>query len=162
MITIETSCTKCGHPKGSHSYSRMERRPVCHSCSAASATHAHRYKARVLDATSPAWEAIYDMAQRIGWPTKHSFDLEVDWRQVATEQFGPPATQFLWCIRPSGTHLIALVPRDLNDADPVSHIRAIEGSFSWEARHWFYWDGQALTEVTPYEAERLCQGGVLA
>lgn len=94
----------------------------------------------MVQTSNPAFKAIVEEAESIGWPKHYSDDLYVHDRD-AIEEHKP--TVFGWSLRETGTHI--MFPKSDYGLFLAKYIATGSGQTSRE----YWWDGSKLTEVTP-------------
>ena len=85
-----------------------------------------------------AFDCLQAEIERMGLPTSYAdSDLSIDRETLSTTSFDGPPTTFSWCLYESGTHLIPWCN--------VNEIEKVERLMEGRLRHWYRWDGLALT-----------------
>lgn len=92
-----------------------------------------------------AYRVLKAEAQRVGFPEYYRADLTTHDRNALARRDAP--TQFGWVLRRCGTHLW---PPDGNAAERVRLVQLVDRQKGGgDDPHYYWYDGQRLTEVTP-------------
>lgn len=91
----------------------------------------------------PAYDAMCQVAEELGWPERFHNDL-YKWDRQLVERL-EPSEPFFWGIYPSGTHIFTADWRDGVGHTAADMLPTLE--FCFPTCRYYWWDGVALQHL---------------